>query len=365
VSICSSVHCFAIADTWIWYAGPAYTLESEELWHLLAPYRALLPRNPIEIGSAAPPIFRVRDYSSTSSELSNLSTAHSSSSYQHLRRPALTHYDSSDAIYLDNGDQSSSKYSPESNISMGADYFNVDCISDIVHDFAQNQQDQHQVNDTPLLISNGVEADMIPQTVEERDRRKEQNRVKSKRHRDKMVQQRNLLLDIMGTIGQVCHRPNYRITSEIGQKIYSVVMDSSDDSTKWQQPGSEGRRQQDKERQRRSKAMQRSEELERFKQVYLIASHLLQEKIDAFLAFDLLMSSQSTHIQGATSDLHTFLGILVSFQSRWDTLVEAESRLHVCTPNYPGVRRPIADLVNRLKKALDEAVVMQIGTSVA
>lgn len=316
------------------FIGPAYTYDPRALWHLTSSHRDHIHSNTIE-----------RTYSTTSSHTDPPHAYTPANSYQHMRRPALSHDGSNIATIYSNGSQGSSHSSPSSHLSHKPDVYSADSLSMILQEL---QPGQHQGQSEGSAGIDSIDDDEGGglDSAGEQERRKRRNRIKSKRHRDRMVQQRNLLSDIMSAFSRVCFQPNSQPTSDIGHKIYDIVISSRQREL----TSVHDRRQDSRERHRRSKAVQRSEELEGFQQISLIASHLSSAKIDALLAFDPMSASRGPSDQAAISDLHTFLAILVTFKSKWDILLDAESRLYVYTLAYSGDRRPIAELVDRLRE---------------
>lgn len=327
--------------------GPAYTYEYSKLWHLLSPYQTLVPQTNIRVDTYP-------NYDNVKKDAPHrdatpeaiFSGMHLSPSgfqnYQGHGRSGMIRQASSSAALQDMTDHLSPQISPFSNPSNASSSFDEGVSSDYMVEPAQS---------TSSITSNPSEGSSnTNHSLQKLDskRRKEQNRIKSKRHRNRMIKQRTLLTDLVADFKRILDRPDFRITTRMGEEINKMLLSYTSSLQQTNQGGSSSSsRNQGEKGQKRAKAMQREDELQHFNQVYRIASLLSEDISDPVMAIDLLFSSNVID-----RDRSMFLEVFVHFRPQWDILLEAEKRLQSSTPGYPTDQKPIADLINRLDKLL-------------
>lgn len=290
-------------------------------------------------------------HQNSSPNLSFSSMHLSPNSYQHLRRPAVCTQIDSNILLSDLSDRTSSRFSPFSEQSLGMEVQSEEAATSNVSADVKKAEEEEELE---IKVSNGPRSSRTSIYSPDSKRRKEQNRIKSKRHRERMIKQRNLLLDIVAGFKHLYDKPNFQPRTTLGVEIGKVLSESKSNIRSSHREEIISRKQRENGSPRKTKAMQRAEELERFHQVYRITCLLSAEVINPLLAIEILFQSGAEPQEnlGQGGEHRLFLEIFISFREQWDILLEAENRLHVSTPRYPSIRRPISEFVTMLGKDL-------------
>jgi hypothetical protein len=320
-------------------------LSSRDLWQLLGSHHFVPPQTGIATSTLAVPArykaYPQRDAHFMPSHDPIGSTIYTNS-FQHFPSSALLTRSTSDVNVHERQDHESPIYSSASSTSFPIQRSNGSDIGEMAalyghFDQASSGRNQTRSNSTP--------------TTSEDKRRKEQNAEKSKRHRDRMVTQRGLLLDLVNAYTSAIDDPTYRPTSTFGLGIYAIITEGRErDDASRDLTISESRIQRGTRERRNIKAIQRADELRHFEQINRICDLLLAQEVNPATVVDLFIPSD--HLKHRGGDFRLFLSILTGFYNSWDILLEAEARLRHSITTDVQVKQPISGLLDRLRSIL-------------